>query len=197
MAFAKKKKMGKVMKAQKKKAATTKNVIAEPPVRILVKTSEVMEEDICCPRFEPRKYDEKEIVFDKKWFAKGHVTSVFHMPLNFGPVVTKMMERIKAAKMQSPDYLLLSDENSAFGSDLYVAVKANTPGLSCGTISGRFMTKVFEGPYSDTGKWIAEMKKYVNGKGKGVMRYLFYYTTCPKCAKKYGHNYVVIFAQVE
>ena len=25
----------------------------------------------------------------------------------------------------------------------------------------------------------------------------FYYTTCPKCAKKHGHNYVVGFAQVE
>ncbi len=23
-----------------------------------------------------------------------------------------------------------------------------------------------------------------------------YYTTCPKCAKKYGKNYVVILAQV-
>ncbi|MGE5758418.1 MAG: hydrolase [Sideroxydans sp.] len=25
----------------------------------------------------------------------------------------------------------------------------------------------------------------------------FYYTTCPKCAKKYGKNYVVILAEVE
>jgi len=24
----------------------------------------------------------------------------------------------------------------------------------------------------------------------------FYYTTCPKCAKKYGKNYVVLLAQV-
>lgn len=24
----------------------------------------------------------------------------------------------------------------------------------------------------------------------------FYYTTCPKCAKLHGHNYVVAFAQV-
>jgi hypothetical protein len=24
----------------------------------------------------------------------------------------------------------------------------------------------------------------------------FFYTTCPKCAKKYGKNYVVILAQI-
>jgi hypothetical protein len=25
--------------------------------------------------------------------------------------------------------------------------------------------------------------------------YFFYYTTCPKCAKKHGHNYTVAFAK--
>lgn len=29
------------------------------------------------------------------------------------------------------------------------------------------------------------------------MTYGFHYSTCPKCAKLHGHNYVVAFAQVE
>lgn len=29
------------------------------------------------------------------------------------------------------------------------------------------------------------------------MTHEFHYTTCPKCAKLHGHNYVVAFAQVE
>ena len=33
-------------------------------------------------------------------------------------------------------------------------------------------------------------------KGKVAKQLLFYYTTCPKCAKAYGKNYVVLFAQV-
>ena len=45
-------------------------------------------------------------------------------------------------------------------------------------------------------QWITEMKNYVNGKGKTIRKQYFFYTTCPKCAKKYGKNYVVILAQV-
>lgn len=36
----------------------------------------------------------------------------------------------------------------------------------------------------------------VAGKGKKAIKYYFYYTTCPKCARKYGHNYIVAFAEV-
>ena len=32
--------------------------------------------------------------------------------------------------------------------------------------------------------------------GKKAGKYYFYYTSCPKCAKKYGHNYIVAFAEV-
>jgi len=40
------------------------------------------------------------------------------------------------------------------------------------------------------------MKDYVKSKGKKIKELYFYYTTCPKCAKHYGKNYVVAFAQV-
>ena len=59
------------------------------------------------------------------------------------------------------------------------------------------MTKVFDGPYSAVPKWIKEMDAYVKSQGKQPLKYYFYYTTCPKCIKVHGHNYVVAFAQVE
>jgi hypothetical protein len=65
------------------------------------------------------------------------------------------------------------------------------------TISGIFLSKVFEGHFSNIGKWIKEMQAFVATKGKPIRKLYFYYTTCPKCAKKYGKNYVVILAQVE
>jgi len=37
---------------------------------------------------------------------------------------------------------------------------------------------------------------FVKRKGKVLQRMFFFYTTCPKCAKKWGKNYVVILAQV-
>jgi hypothetical protein len=64
------------------------------------------------------------------------------------------------------------------------------------TISGTFLTKVFEGPYQNMGKWIKEMDAYVKAKGKENKKLYSYYTTCPKCAKAYGKNYVVLLAQI-
>jgi hypothetical protein len=64
------------------------------------------------------------------------------------------------------------------------------------TISGTFLTKVFEGPFKNVGKWMREMKEYVASKGKTLKKIYCCYTTCPKCAKAYGKNYVVLFAQV-
>ena len=58
------------------------------------------------------------------------------------------------------------------------------------------LTKVFEGPYKDVRKWCNEMKQYAQDKGKPVKKMLNYYTTCPKCAKSYGKNYVVLFAEI-
>lgn len=63
-------------------------------------------------------------------------------------------------------------------------------------VSGKFLTKVFEGPYQNTGKWVREMKENVENKGKKITKLYFSYTTCPGCAKAYGKNYVVLFAQI-
>ncbi len=63
-------------------------------------------------------------------------------------------------------------------------------------VPGRFLAKVFEGPYLNMRGWIEEMRGYVAGKGKELKKLYFYYTTCPKCARKYGKNYVVLLAQV-
>jgi hypothetical protein len=40
------------------------------------------------------------------------------------------------------------------------------------------------------------MKAGVQGQGKELGRLYFYYSTCPKCARKRGRNCVVILAQV-
>jgi hypothetical protein len=65
------------------------------------------------------------------------------------------------------------------------------------TISGTFLTKVFEGPYQNAGKWAQEMIKFVESRGQTFKKLYFSYTTCPKCAKAYGKNYVVLFAQIK
>jgi hypothetical protein len=150
----------------------------------------------CCLRFNPEPWDEKEITFEDKLFVKDHVTSFFHIPLNFGKVMVRNMEKIKAADALEPEPVLLSDEKSLWGADIYIAVSKDVPGAEMVKISGTFLTKVFEGPYKDIRKWIEEMKAWLESKAANIKKMYFFYTTCPKCAKYYGKNYVVILAQV-
>ena len=150
----------------------------------------------CCPRFNPEPWQEKEITWQNKLFIKDHIRSFLHIPLGFGKMMVRNMERIKSADALTPEPLMLSDENSLWGSDVYIAVSKEVPQAENVTISGTFLTKVFEGPYKDAGKWVKEMLAFVKAKGKETKKLYFFYTTCPKCAKYYGKNYTVLLAEV-
>jgi hypothetical protein len=150
----------------------------------------------CCPRFDPVPWDDKEVTFENKLFVKDRVRSLLHIPLNFGRVMVRNLERISAADAEADEMLLLSDENSLWGADIYIAVSKEVPGAEMAQISGTFLTRAFEGPYKNVRKWAAEMKTYVASKQKAIEKLYFFYTTCPKCARFYGKNYVVLLAQV-
>jgi len=75
-------------------------------------------------------------------------------------------------------------------------VNKEVSGAENTTLSGKFFSKVYEGNFKDTGKWMKDFENYAKGKGMEVKKMYMWYTTCPKCAKKYGKNYVAIVAQV-
>ena len=150
----------------------------------------------CCPRFEPDPWDDKEITWETKLFLQDRVLSFLHIPLNFGAVMKRSMTAIEAAGATPDEMLVLSDENSLWGADVYIAISKDIPAARTTTLSGTFLAKVFEGPYRNMRNWIEEMNSFVKGKGKTFRKLYFFYTTCPKCAKKYGKNYVVILAQL-
>ena len=150
----------------------------------------------CCPRFDPGPWDEKEITLQDKLCIKDHVRSFLHIPLNFEKVMVKNMARIEEADALAPQPFMLSDEKSLWGADIYIEVSKEVPGAEMERISGTFLTKVFEGPYKDAGKWVKEMKAYVESKGKDIEKMYSFYTTCPDCAKVYGKNYTVLLAKV-
>jgi hypothetical protein len=110
--------------------------------------------------------------------------------------MTKNMENIEKATASAKETIVLSDEKSMWGSDVYIAVEKDFIGSNAVKISGTFLTKVFEGPFKDMSQWIRDMNSFVASKGKTARKTYFFYTTCPKCAKVYGKNYVVILAEV-
>ena len=150
----------------------------------------------CCPRFDPGPWDEKELSWKDRKFVKDRVRSVLHVPINFGSVMKRNMQRIEAMGAKADDMIVLTDENSLWGADVYISVSRRVPNVENVTISGTFLSKVFEGPYQNVRTWIEETRRFVASHGKDLKKLYCYYTTCPKCAKKYGKNYVVILAQV-
>lgn len=154
------------------------------------------EETGCCKRFNPELWKDKEINFRDKLFVKDHTISLFHIPLNYGKVMKRNMEKIEKAGVKAAEPLMLSDESSLWGSVIYIAVDKELPGSEMVKISGNFLSKVFEGSYNDMGKWTEEMKKYIEAKGKKMKKLYFFYTTCPACAKAYGKNYTVLLAEI-
>lgn len=151
----------------------------------------------CCEPFNPDPWKDKEITWKDKIFVKDHIASFLHIPLNMGKKMIKNMGLIEKVNAKVPQQLMLTDEKSLWGADIYIDVSKDVPGAQMVKISGTFLTKVFEGPYQNTGKWAEEMKEYVKSKGKELKKLYFSYTTCPKCAKVYGKNYVVLFARID
>ncbi len=149
----------------------------------------------CCPRFDPGPWDEKEITWKNKLFVKDNVKSFLHIPLNIKKVIARNMEMIEEADALDPQSIMLSDEKSSWNFDIYIAINKRVPNVKMEKISGTFLTKVFQGPYRNAGKWAKEMVNYVESKGKEIKKMYFWYTTCPKCAKVYGKNYTVILVK--
>ncbi len=150
----------------------------------------------CCKRFDPAPWDGKEISFKDKLFMRERAVSFLHIPLNFGSVMARSAERIADAGALPETPVMLCDESSPWGSDIYIATSKEVPGARMERVSGTYLSKVFEGPYKDIGKWVKEMEAHVAGKGRKAKKLFFFYTTCPSCAKFYGKNYVVLLAQV-
>lgn len=152
----------------------------------------------CCPRFQPEEWEEQELHFEDKPFVHVKTRSVMHMPLNMGSVFPQTFKAIEAAQaMPENEFVVLSNDRSAWSSDHYFAVTKTVPKQEMVFLSGSYLTKVFEGPYKDAGRWQKEMERFVAAQGRKLVKNYFYYTTCPKCAKVYGKNYVVGVAEVE
>ena len=154
----------------------------------------------CCLKFNPKPWNEKTHHWKNKLFIKDTVPQLFHMP--FPPMIGRMIQRQwkkaqdAGAAPDIKDFLWLSYDPSPWKSEHYIAVTKEVPNAENTKLSGKFISKVFDGPFNSVPKWVKEMDAYLAKKGEKLMKYYFYFTTCPKCAKKYGHNYVVAFAQI-
>lgn len=156
-----------------------------------------LQNQTCCPKFEPAPWDGKTFQWDDKKFIKDKVFTLFYIPMNFGSAMKRLDKKVREAGATIPDYLCLSDHTSKCNMNVYLAVDKEIRGAQNVTLSGKFLSKVYEGPFQNTGKWCKDFEKYAESKNLKIKKWYMWYTTCPKCAKKYGKNYVAVIAQVE
>lgn len=150
----------------------------------------------CCPQFESALWHDQIFEWKDKTFIRDTVWTFFYMPLNFGAVIKRIMAKADKSGAKVPDWLCLSDHISKWKMDIYLAVdKPVLDAFNC-TLTGKFYSRVYEGPFKNTGIWCTDFKEQAKNRGLEITKWYMWYTTCPKCAKKYGKNYVVVVGEV-
>ncbi|MBT8297377.1 MAG: hypothetical protein KJO52_03510 [Maribacter sp.] len=155
----------------------------------------------CCPIFHPEKWNQKTFNWEHKKFIKASVPTFFHIPFRpmLGKKITNMMKIATDSRKLSDDMedvLLLFTDPTAFKSELFLSVTDTVPNAENTTLSGTYLTKVFDGAYNAIPKFIKQMDAYLAKQDKKANQYYVHYAYCPKCAKENGHNYMVLFAKV-
>jgi hypothetical protein len=157
---------------------------------------ETSNDQICCPKFDPIPWDNKNFEWNDKIFVKSSVCTFFYMPMNFGSVMKKMDKKITGSGADWSEGICLSDHTSKWNMDLYISVNKTVSNIENHIFTGKFFSKVYEGPFKDTSKWFKDFNEVLAEKGYKSTKTYEWYTTCPKCAKKYGKNYVVLVAEI-
>ncbi|MDX9929344.1 MAG: hypothetical protein RBS37_05765 [Bacteroidales bacterium] len=155
----------------------------------------------CCPIFEVERWDKKTFRWENKLFLKETISTFLHIP--FPPMIGKkvmkmhvMAEKAEATIPDKSEALILFRDTSAFKSEIYYAVTKNVDGANNTMISGSFVARVFDGPYNSIPRYIKEMEEYLREGNQEAKDYYVHYAYCPACAKKTGHNYMILFALV-
>ena len=146
----------------------------------------------CCPRFNPAGWDGQALNFAQKRFVRATTRALAHVPLNMGSVFSRVQSHIAAAGADDPaQMLVMSRDPSAFSGEHLFAVTKDVPDEEMTTLSGDFLTRTFEGPFSEVRQWHGGMQAEARDQGRAPGEVWFFYTTCPTCAKAYGKNPVV------
>jgi hypothetical protein len=151
----------------------------------------------CCAKFNPEGWDGQELEFKNKKFVRAETSCVMHVPLNMSKVFERVHRHLHEAKAYNADnFIVLSHEVSPWKAEHFFSTDRDIAGEETALLSGRFVTKVFEGPFNKAESWYEAMENVAKAKGVTPKNIYFFYTTCPKCARVYGKNYVVGVADV-
>jgi hypothetical protein len=150
----------------------------------------------CCPVFDPAPWDKKLFILKDLNMVKASTKSIFFVPINMAKVMSETMKKIEDNNAFYDDkYLILSEDVSPFKCVHHFLVTKEIEGMDNEIFGGKFYTIVFEGNYNQIQKAIERLKNEMEAESLVLNRVFAFYTTCPKCAKVYGKNYIVLFGE--
>ena len=152
----------------------------------------------CCPKFHPGQWEERIFNFGEYTFIKSHTNSMMFVPLNMDKIMTRVITDITKAKAMFADkVLILSQDVSAFKTEHLFLVNGEVPGYKPQKLEGLYFCKVYDGPFKQMSDFMKDFDEVLRLKGRTLKEVYAYYTTCPKCAETYQHNYIALFAKVD
>lgn len=157
------------------------------------------EKDICCPIPNIKDWDNKEIEFKNKKFIRMYTKSFLYIPINMGKIMTALNKLVidNKAEEDIENAMILSRDLSPWKAEQLYLVKKEIAGADNVTLNGKFYSKVIDGPYQNAKFLCEDLTKYAQEKGYKANNIYIFYTTCPKCAKKYGKNYIIGLLKLE
>ena len=152
----------------------------------------------CCAVPNVEDWNEKEVEFENKRFIRMQTRSIMFVPINMTKVMTAIQKAAIDANAAMPpqEVMILTRDLSPWKAEQLYAVTREVPGVENVVLSGTFLTKVYEGPFKNARQWFEDLQAYAKNKGREVKKTYFYYTTCPKCIKHYGKNYVIGLVEI-
>lgn len=154
----------------------------------------------CCPLFDPTKWHHVHHSWQGRPFLKDSVPELFHIPLagTYSKAIARMWKKASdaGAAPEAKDFLLLANDPSSFRGDLYMLLSKDIPDAPTVILEGNFFSKVFEVSYGEVSKCLSETSQFLSRNGMFSLKDYISYPYCPKCAKKYGHTYVVVLSKV-
>jgi len=153
--------------------------------------------NFCCQPLSPLEWDKKELIWRDKPFYVSRYRSFLHVPINIGKKIAEGMKKISEAGLQA-EPMVLSRNETMWGAEILIPISGKAGRFRIELLTGRFLTRLFEGNYADIKKWVKETKKYCESRGFSAKEFIFWYATCPQCAKARGDRaQVVVLARVE
>lgn len=125
----------------------------------------------CCPRFNPEGWDGQDLHFKDKPFIRATTKSAMHIPLTMGAVFARVQNQLQDAGGYDPDdFIVPSRDLSPWQAEHLFSVSRPVPGEEATTLTGDFVTRVFEGPCRDAKHWYHEMAALARERGRRPRR---------------------------